>query len=73
MPQFTAPRAVLFDLGDTLVEWPDWDEDAPRRWALSYDHLVKTAPRTDWPPREQYAAAMRSAELAHWVCPRPLA
>ena len=28
------PRAVVFDLGGTLVDWPDWVEDAPRRWAL---------------------------------------
>ena len=34
----TAPRAVIFDLAGTLVEWPD--DDPERRWALSYDHLV---------------------------------
>lgn len=61
-----APRAVVFDLGDTLVHWADWDEDAPRRWALSYDFLVETLPVRAWPEREQYAAAMRRAELAHW-------
>ena len=60
------PRAVIFDLGGTLVEWPDWDEDAPRRWAISYDHLVAALPREDWPDREAYAHAMREAELAHW-------
>lgn len=62
----SAPRAVIFDLGDTLVHWPDWDGDAPRRWALSYDYLVNAAPRDGWPTRETYAAAMRRAELAHW-------
>ncbi len=69
MPQdrYTSPRAVIFDLGGTLVDWPDWDADAPRRWALSYDHLIRAVPRAGWPAREQYAAAMRAAELAHWV------
>jgi putative hydrolase of the HAD superfamily len=61
-----APRAVIFDLGSTLVDWPDWDEDAPRRWALTYDHLVRTVSRPDWPAREAFAATMRAAELAHW-------
>jgi putative hydrolase of the HAD superfamily len=60
------PHAVIFDLGSTLVDWPDWDEDAPRRWALSYDHLVRTLPDDGWPEREAYARAMREAELAHW-------
>jgi putative hydrolase of the HAD superfamily len=63
----TPPRAVIFDLGGTLVDWPDWDTDAPRRWALSHDHLVTAVPRDDWPARAEYAAAMRAAELAHWV------
>lgn len=63
---FTPPRAVVFDLGGTLVDWPDWVEDAPRRWALSYDYLVSHLPRNGWPTQEQYVAAMHAAELAHW-------
>jgi putative hydrolase of the HAD superfamily len=61
------PRAVIFDLGGTLVHWPDWDEDAPRRWAISYDLLVGALPDREWPAREAYVRAMREAELAHWV------
>jgi putative hydrolase of the HAD superfamily len=60
------PLAVIFDLGSTLVDWPDWDEDAPRRWALSYDYLTHALPGNGWPEREAYAGAMRAAELAHW-------
>ena len=60
------PRAVIFDLGGTLVDWPDWVEDAPRRWAMSYDYLVSTLPGSEWPTREKYVAAMHAAELAHW-------
>jgi putative hydrolase of the HAD superfamily len=60
------PRAMIFDLGGTLVDYPEWDEDAPRRWALSWDALTAALPHAAWPPREAYVAAMRAAELAHW-------
>lgn len=61
-----APRAVIFDLGGTLVDWPEWDEDSPRRWGLSYDFLVGALPGSAWPTRAAYVEAMRQAELAHW-------
>ena len=61
-----APRAMIFDLGGTLVDYPDWDEDAPRRWALSWDALSTALPHAEWPHRDAYVAAMRAAELAHW-------
>jgi putative hydrolase of the HAD superfamily len=61
-----APRAVIFDLGGTLVDWPDWEEDAPRRWGLSYDQLVLALSREDWPAQDRYVQAMHEAELAHW-------
>jgi putative hydrolase of the HAD superfamily len=61
-----APRAVIFDLGGTLVDWPDWEDDAPRRWALSWDALTAALPHAAWPARDEYVAAMRAAELAHW-------
>jgi len=59
-------RAVIFDLGGTLLEWPDWDTDIERRWGLSYDYLISTLPREDWPDREAYIHAMRAAEMDHW-------
>lgn len=62
----SAPRAVIFDLGGTLVEWPDWEADVPRRWASSYDHLVASLPGNDWPARDAYVVAMREAEREHW-------
>ncbi len=34
------PRAVIFDLGGTLVRWSDWETGADGKWAASYDHLV---------------------------------
>ena len=60
-------RAVIFDLGGTLIDWPDWDEDIERRWALSYDHLTSTLSRERWPERDAYVRAMRGAEKDHWV------
>lgn len=66
MTDFAVPRGVIFDLGGTLLDWPQWDEDSPRRWSLSYDYLLEVLPATAWPPRDEYVAAMRAAELAHW-------
>ncbi len=62
----TSPRAIIFDLGGTLVAWPDWDDDAPRRWMLSYDYLREMYPGRPWPDQQTYVTAMRAAELAHW-------
>ncbi len=59
-------RAVIFDLGGTLIDWPDWDEDISRRWALSYDYLVSELPSNGYPSRDAYVKAMREAELHHW-------
>lgn len=33
-------QAVIFDLGTTLVDWPDWEEAVDRRWGVSYDYLA---------------------------------
>ena len=57
---------VIFDLGGTLIDWPDWDEDIHRRWMLSYDYLCEKCPERQWPDRELYAHCMRQAELDHW-------
>ena len=65
-----AVGAVIFDLGGTLVHWPNWDEDSPRRWAQAYDYVdaqhAGVAHRLP-PSREAFVGAMRAAELAHWV------
>jgi FMN phosphatase YigB (HAD superfamily) len=38
--------AVIFDLGGTLVDWPEWEEAVERWWVLSYNHLVAARPCT---------------------------
>ena len=61
-----APRAVIFDLGGTLVHWSDWETGADRKWANSYDHLVTQFADRKWPARDAYVNAMRDAEREHW-------
>lgn len=62
----TPPRAVIFDLGGTLIDWPDWAEAVSRRWRMAYDYLVSQLPRRNWPERDTYVKAMLEAEQAHW-------
>lgn len=61
-----ALRAVIFDLGGTLIDWPDWDNDIARRWALSYDYLTSRIATKHLPSRDDYVQAMRDAEKHHW-------
>jgi putative hydrolase of the HAD superfamily len=62
----TALRAVIFDLGGTLIDWPDWDENVNRRWGLSYDYLISRLSPNDFPAQDVYVQAMRDAEKNHW-------
>ena len=59
-----APRAVVFDLGGTLVHWPDWEDGAPAKWALAYDAMRAASGVAA--SKEEFVAAMRAAEKAHW-------
>ncbi|HEY6957833.1 MAG TPA: HAD family hydrolase [Candidatus Limnocylindria bacterium] len=63
----TVPRAVVFDLGGTLVHWPDWEEGAASKWAAAYDALALAERSRTWPARDDFVSAMRAAEKAHWV------
>ena len=59
-------RAVIVDLGGTLMWWPDWVEGAAGKWTAGHARLVATRPGR-WPEAEPFVAAMRAAELAHWA------
>jgi len=61
----TAPRAVVFDLGGTLVQWPDWEGGAPAKWGLAYEAL-RAVHDDVTASKEQFVGAMRAAEKAHW-------
>lgn len=63
----TAPRAVVFDLGGTLVDWPDWENGAGARWGTAYDALARADAERAWPERDDFVSAMRAAEQAHWA------
>jgi putative hydrolase of the HAD superfamily len=58
--------AVIFDLGGTLVDWSDWDEAAPLRWAASYHALQQSGDPLEV-TEAAYVQAMLDAEAAHWV------
>jgi putative hydrolase of the HAD superfamily len=59
-------EAVVFDLGGTLLDWPDWVSDSPRRWGLSHGYLVDRLPDRQWPSHDDYVRAMGEAEGEHW-------
>jgi putative hydrolase of the HAD superfamily len=61
----TTPRAVVFDLGGTLVQWPDWEGGAPAKWGVAYD-AVRESGNEIAASRDEFVAAMRAAEKAHW-------
>jgi putative hydrolase of the HAD superfamily len=63
----TALQAIIFDLGGTLIDWPDWDENVNRRWGLSYDYLISQVASNDLPSQDVYVQAMRDAEKHHWL------
>jgi putative hydrolase of the HAD superfamily len=60
------PRAVVFDLGGTLVDWADWEEGAPAKWALAYEAALRAARDGELSSRDDFVSAMRAAEKAHW-------
>jgi putative hydrolase of the HAD superfamily len=60
----TVPRAVVFDLGGTLVQWADWEGGAATKWGLAHDALAGY--EGIGASRDDFVAAMRAAEKAHW-------
>ena len=56
----------MFDLGGTLVQWPDWEDGAPAKWGLAYEALG-AARDSIRATRDEFVAAMREAEKAHWA------
>lgn len=67
MSSLPSLRAIIFDLGGTLIDWPDWDADIERRWGLSYDYLISQFSHENWPDQYTYVQAMRDAEKQHWL------
>jgi putative hydrolase of the HAD superfamily len=59
-------RAIIFDLGGTLIDWPDWEGSSGNQWGRAYDYFVAKFPGTVAPEREKFVRAMIAAELYHW-------
>jgi putative hydrolase of the HAD superfamily len=58
-------RAIVFDLGGTLVDWPDWETAWEERWGLALVYCRERVAR-EWPDAPAFSRAMHEAELAHW-------
>src|SRR5947209_1600953 len=58
-------RAVIFDLGGTLLAFPNWDTEMPLRWRATYRRL-RVLGTPDLPPEERFIRAMVEAENEHW-------
>lgn len=56
----------MFDLGGTLVHWPDWEDGAPAKWGLAYDALG-VSHNGITATKDEFVTAMREAEKAHWA------
>ena len=61
------PRAVIFDLGGTLVHWPNWDQDAHLKWRSAYEAVKRVDGGRRLPDPDDFVLAMRAAEKAHWA------
>jgi putative hydrolase of the HAD superfamily len=61
----SAPRAVVFDLGGTLVQWEDWEGGSPAKWRRAYDAVLAADHDLTTSP-DDFVLAMRGAEKAHW-------
>ncbi|MGI8554437.1 MAG: HAD family hydrolase [Dehalococcoidia bacterium] len=59
-------EGIIFDLGGTLVDWPDWDTASEDRWGMAYDYLRPLLGEREFADRQRFVQAMRAAELAHW-------
>ena len=61
----TAIDALIFDLGGTLLDFPEWESEVAARWRVAYRILVQDE-RDGLPDEESWTAAMLAAERAHW-------
>ncbi len=56
---------VIFDLGGTLLDFPNWESEVAIRWRTTYGELRAARP-DDAPDEETFVQAMLDAEIEHW-------
>ena len=58
-------RAIIFDLGGTLLDYPNWESEVAVRWRSTYRQLC-ASPRDGLPGEEEFVRALLDAETEHW-------
>jgi putative hydrolase of the HAD superfamily len=58
-------RGIIFDLGGTLLDFPNWESEVAVRWRATYGKLRGIRPH-DLPDEEVFVQAMLDAENEHW-------
>jgi putative hydrolase of the HAD superfamily len=61
----SALRAVIFDLGGTLLDFPNWESEMAQRWQATYRNL-NAARSQSIPDEGSFVQSMVDAELEHW-------
>jgi HAD superfamily hydrolase (TIGR01509 family) len=61
----TRITAIIFDLGGTLLEFPEWEAESAARWRATY-HLLTAEPTQQWEEEGPLVSAMIAAESEHW-------
>ncbi|MHB8574947.1 MAG: HAD family hydrolase [Dehalococcoidia bacterium] len=58
-------QGVIFDLGGTLLDFPDWESEVALRWRATYRRLRDNGADA-LPDEEMFVQALLDAENEHW-------
>lgn len=58
-------HGIIFDLGGTLLDYPNWESEVAVRWRNTYRELRNLRP-SDLPDEETFVQALLAAENEHW-------
>ena len=60
-----AIQAIVFDLGGTLLDFPEWESEVALRWRAAYRLLAAHGPN-GLPDEDSWTRALLDAEREHW-------